>query len=250
MPFCLIEQIPENNLLFEQPSVRHVLYLWIGRQCPSSKKDVGEKLSNELFQRLQKNVMQIRLNDGFESPHFLQIFRGKLVVLDGDAVEESKFPKIVVLKVIGNASFNTRATQISQQSPLSSKDCVVVKCYDSVWVWCGQSSTGDAREAAKIVGGTVGDYALVMESNEPEDFWITLPDDWSSKFRNLPNWDEAAHQFFRVEMNRARLLVCSFIQGMIKFDQIVAFCQTDLRPEDVFLLDIDCMVYVWIGSSR
>lgn len=195
--------------------------------------------------------MQIRLNDGFESPHFLQIFAGKLIVFDGVAwsSDEAKFPKLFVLKVTGNSTFTARATQINQKSVLSSKDCVIVKCYDSVWLWCGQSSTGDAREAAKGIGGTLGDCVLAMESNEPEDFWITLPDQWKSKFRSLPIADEPVHHF-NVEKERVRLFVSSVRQGSIKFDQIIAFDQTDLRPADVFLLDIDCMLYIWIGSSR
>lgn len=194
--------------------------------------------------------MQIRLNDGFESPHFLQIFRGKLIVFDGvgDSVE-LKFPKLFILKVTGTLTFNSRATQITEKTTFSSRDCVIVKCYESVWVWCGQSSTGDAREAAKLIGGTVGDYALIMEAKEPEDFWISLPDHWDTKFRNLLNTEEATYRF-SVEKERVRLFVCSFIQGLIKFDQIMAFGQADLRPEDVFLLDIDCMLYIWIGSSR
>lgn len=236
---------------FEQPSVRHILYLWIGKHCSQSTKDVGEKLSNELFQHLQKNVMQIRVNDGFESPHFLQMFRGKLIVFDGvgDSSEEFKFPKRFLLKVTGNATFNSRATQISQKMTFSGKDCVLVKSYDSVWVWCGQGSTGDAREAAKTIGGTLGDYALIMESNEPDDFWVSLPEHWDSKFRNLPITEDAINHF-KVETERVRLFVCSFIQGMIKFDQIMAFSQSDLKPEDVFLLDLDCMLYIWIGSTR
>lgn len=249
--FLHSKQIPENNLLFEQPSVRHILYFWIGKQCPSTAKAIGEKLSDELFQHLKKHVMQIRLHDGFESPHFLQIFRGKLMVFDGvaDLVDELKPPKHFILKVTGNSTFTSRATQITQKTTFSSRDCVIVKCQDSVWVWCGQSSTGDAREAAKLIGGTVGDYELVMESNEPDEFWLSLSDQWNSKFRNLPNIDEVTYQF-SVEKERVRLFVCSFLQGLIKFDQIMAFDQNDLRPEDVFLLDIDCMLYIWIGVSR
>lgn len=195
--------------------------------------------------------MQIRLNDGFESPHFLQIFRGKLIVFigSGDSIEDFKVPKLFLLKVTGNSTFNTRATQITQKSTFSSKDCMIVKCYDSLWIWCGQSSTGDAREVAKTIGGTLGDYTLIMESNEPEDFWISLPDHFESKFRNIPNMEECKFEF-NIEKERIRLYVCSFIQGIIKFDQIMAFDQTDLKSEDIFVLDINCMLYIWIGSRR
>lgn len=192
--------------------------------------------------------MQIRLYDGFESPHFLQIFRGKLIVFDGDS-EEPKFPKMCLLKVTGNSTYTTRATQITPKSTLSSKDCVIVKCYDSVWVWCGQSSTGDTRESTKTIGATIGDYSVVLESSEPEDFWITLPDNWHRMFKNLPASDEDSFQF-KVERERVRLFNCSFVQGTMKFDQIIAFNQSDLRSEDVYVLDVDCLVYVWIGLSR
>lgn len=195
--------------------------------------------------------MQIRLNDGLESPHFLQLFRGKLIVLNGvgDSMEELKFPKIFLLKVTGNSTFTSRATQITPKSTFSCKDCMIVKCYDSLWVWCGQSSTGDAREVAKAIGGTIGEYTLITESNEPENFWISLPDHFESKFRNVPNMEERKFEF-SVDKERVRLYICSFIQGMIKFEQIMAFGQTDLKPEDVFLLDINCMLYIWIGASR
>ncbi|KAJ6647694.1 Villin-like protein quail, partial [Pseudolycoriella hygida] len=241
--------ILENNLLTVQPLARHIIYLWQGKQCPSEIKSVGKKLSNELFQRLQKNAVQICLHDGFESPHFLQIFHGKLIIFDSvtGSEEDFKFPKIFLLKVTGTSSYTSLATQITKDTTFCSKDCVIVKTYDSIWVWCGQSSTGDAREAAKKIGETVGEYTLVTESNEPEGFWLSLPDPWNGKFRHLPNMKEPAQQF-SVEKERVRLFVCSFIQGTTQFNQIMAFDQTDLKPEDVFILDFDCMLYIWIGS--
>lgn len=195
--------------------------------------------------------MQIRLNDGLESPHFLQIFHGKLIVLIGgaDNTEEHKFPKSFLLKVTGHSTFNSRATQINQNSSFSCKECVILKCYDSLWVWCGQKSTGDAREVAKSIGGTLGDYTLIMESSEPEEFWNCLPDHLECKFRNVSSCAEGRTFDINIEKSRVRLYVCSFAQGIIKFEQIIAFSQNDMKPEDVFLLDIDSMLYVWIGGS-
>jgi Gelsolin repeat len=50
------------------------------------------------------------------------------------------------------------------------------------------------------------------------------------------------------DRKRINLYLATLVQGQIKLDQILAFNQADLTPENIFLLDAGSIIYVWLGS--
>lgn len=253
----IIKQYPESNLQpGQQSTVRHLLYLWTGRQCPLEVRACGETLTTELFQHLQRNVMQIRVNDGLEPPHFLQIFKGKLIVFNGQCTDYDPTgscnmqPSTFLLKVTGDSTFNSKAVQISNKSAFGSKDCLILMTLDKeVWVWCGQGSTGDSREIAKSIGSTIGEYTLALESNEPIEFWMCLPEKIEAKFRNANQYLNGIAHSTAIANQHVDLYIClpEHIDETA-FERVCAFEQLDLTPEDVYLLDVGSFVYVWVGA--
>lgn len=242
--------------------MRHILYLWTGSHCPNDIKNAGEHLSTELYQHLRKNAMQVRIHEGNEPPHFLQIFTGKLIIFNGKASDydvaggSASHPSTYLLKVTGDSTYNSKAVQVTSRSQFTSKDCLVLTTVgQDVWVWCGQCSTGDTREIAKSIGSAVGEYSLALESNEPDEFWQCLPDKIETKLRMANRATNGTadgyvdpKQSQLVDENRVGLYIVSTASDQMAMRQIMAFEQADLVPEDVFLLDVGSTVFVWTGA--
>lgn len=203
--------------------------------------------------------MEVRIAEGVEPPHFLQIFQGKLIIFQGKSSDYDMgsigHPSTYLLRITGDTTFNSKAVQVSGKSVFTSKDCLVLKsASDDVWVWCGQSSTGDTREIAKSIGAMVtGEYQLALECNEPDEFWICLPDRIESKLRMAHATASAtADQLppnLNAAMNRCALYIVNALNpNQIALRELMAYEQSDLSPEDMFLMDLGGCIYVWCGN--
>lgn len=241
------------------PAFHEILYLWVGAFCSSETAGRGEKLAADFYEHLQRDgIMQVRVHEGWEPPHFLQIFKGNLIIFNGKSDDFdvnggcNVYPVTFLLKVSGDSTYNSKAVQVSGKSTtFTSRDCLVLNSEnEDVWVWCGQSSTGDKREIAKTIGNLVGEYSLAIESSEPEEFWRCLPEKIECKLRMAHTetngfviGEKATEAFVGL------YVVCSMDwQGGAGCQQIIPFEQSDLCPEDVFLFDTGSCVFVWIGD--
>lgn len=241
------------------PTFHEILYLWVGSSCSVETAARGEHLTSEMYDRLNRDgVMQVRVHEGWEPPHFLQIFKGKLIVFTGKSDDFdvsggcNVYPVTFLLKVSGDSTFNSKAVQVSGKSAnLSSKDCLVLNSEnEDVWVWCGQSSTGDKREVAKSIGNLVGEYSLALESSEPDEFWRCLPETVESKLKMAHTGSNGVSSTEQPIENAIGLYVLSSMDSQgVTFQQINSFEQSDLTPEDVFLLDTGICVFVWVGKK-
>lgn len=263
-----MQSLESNGKTIANTNVKHILYLWTGRQCAVEVAQQGEELADEFAMHLRKNVAQIRVYENLEPPHFLQIFKGHLIVFKGKCIDfDAKgsccvYPNTYLLKIIGNATHNSKAVQVSSKvTEFTSTDCFIIRTADgNNWIWCGPGSTGDNREVAKSIGSLIGEYNLVIGGNESNDFWQYIPESVKSKLKNAnsirnkpANHDivSAIEQNFYIDRSKAELYVCSIdANGVISQRQVVAFTQQDLSPEDIYLLDARLFVYVWIGSLR
>uniref|UniRef100_A0A2Y9D1K4 HP domain-containing protein n=1 Tax=Anopheles funestus TaxID=62324 RepID=A0A2Y9D1K4_ANOFN len=247
-------------------SIRNVVYLWCGLNAPPEHRTLGEAFLNELCDHLKKNVVQVRITEGMEPPHFLQIFKGALIVLNaqdpsleqgGGVVNLRKYPTSFVLKVVGNTTYTCKAVQVSSKTLYYPEDCYILKAPDNeVWIWCGQYSTGDSREMAKSIASQLGEYNLVMEGNETDEFFNSV----GEKFLKQLKKTTAAGNIIMpaVQMNVAQtwdhsvigLYRCQLLEGgKPTLRQIFGFTQQDLRPDSVFLLDAGNIVYAWVGEQ-
>lgn len=229
-------------------SIKNLIYLWMGKKCKQIDKTTGELFLSEMFDHFGTNVVQFRVHEGMEPPHFLQLFKGKLIVLNEVESNAGRIPSNLILKVLGNSTYTAKAVQIGSNSSHSPTDCYIIKASNSVvWVWCGHSSTGDSREIAKGIAGVLGDPNLVMEGGEGDEFYDSVGEKCLNQLRSLtsiterslcPVWDKS----------RVSLYLATLIQGQIQLEPIFAFNQMDLCPENIYLLDVGSIIYVWLGD--
>lgn len=248
--------------------MKNIIYLWTGKQCTAETALQGEHLAEEYAKHLRNKVMQVRVYENMEPPHFLQMFKGKLIVFKGKCTDFDPlgsccvYPNTYLLKIIGNATHNSKAFQVSSKIvDFTAYDCFIIRTADgNNWIWCGPSSTGDNREVAKSIGSLIGEYTLIIGGNETSEFWKYIPDSVRVKLKNANNnkhirqdqdFKHAIEKNFYIDRSKAELYVCSVeATGKIKTKQIVSFTQQDLSSEDIYLLDARLFIYVWVGSLR
>ncbi|XP_053675905.1 villin-like protein quail [Anopheles nili] len=246
-------------------SIRNVVYLWCGLNAPSEHRTIGEAFLVELCEHLKKNVVQVRITEGMEPPHFLQIFKGGLIVLNaqdpsleqgGGVVNIRKYPTSFVLKVVGNTTYSCKAVQVSSKTLYYPEDCYILKAPDNeVWIWCGQYSTGDSREMAKSIAGQLGEYNLVMEGNETDEFFNSVGEKFLKQLKKTTTAGNIIAPIVQMNVSHTwdasviGLYRCQLLdEGRPTLRQIFGFTQQDLRPDSIFLLDAGNVVYVWIGD--
>ncbi|XP_070500915.1 villin-like protein quail [Chironomus tepperi] len=232
-------------------SVKNVIYLWIGSQAKQMDKTTGELFLTEMFDHFNTNVVQIRVHEGMEPPHFLQLFRGRLIILHGydPCGAKRKFPPTFILKVIGNSTYTTKAIQMTNKSSHQSTDCYIIKTISgTIYVWCSQSSTGDTREMAKGIAGMIGEPQVVMEGAENEEFYESVGDKFVAQVKVISNNYMEPTLYSTWEKSKVSLYLATLIQSQIQLEQIFAFEQKDLTPDNIYLLDAGSMIYIWLGS--
>ncbi|CRK99352.1 CLUMA_CG012656, isoform A, partial [Clunio marinus] len=247
---CYIIHYQTHATVNSNHSIKHIIYLWIGKHSKQMDKTTGELFLTEMFDHFDTHVAQIRVNEGMEPPHFLQLMKGKMIVLNGSdsKANNRKFSSTYILKVIGNSSYTSKAVQVTNKTSHSPTDCYIIKSDSgAVWVWCGHSSTGDTREMAKNISGILGEPNLIMEGAENEEFYESVGDKCLSQMKTLQHlleitlcntWDKS----------RVNLYLVSLVQSQIHLEQIFAFNQMDLTPENIYLLDAGSIIYVWLGN--
>ncbi len=252
---CYIIHYQSTGTLNSGNAAKNIIYLWSGRQSSQADRTTGELFLSEMFDHFKTNVAQIRVTEGLEPPHFLQLFKGKLIIFNGKSstVDPSgigkKYPHSFILKVEGNSTFSAKAVQVSSKTVYTPKDCYILKADLDIWVWCGQSSTGDTREMAKLIASMIGDAELVMEGNETDEFFQSVGEKCIIQLKKTQiNGEVPTQSDTTWDKSRVSLYLASLVQGNITLDQILAFDQKDLSPENIYLLDAGNMIYVWLGN--
>ncbi|KAG5667148.1 hypothetical protein PVAND_015145 [Polypedilum vanderplanki] len=233
-------------------SVKNVIYLWIGNQAKPMDKTTGELFLAEMFDHFKTSVVQVRIYEGMESPHFLQLFKGKFIVLNGHdpGLSGRKLPSTFILKVIGNSTYTAKAIQMTNKSSHHPTDCYIIKSNTgNVYVWCTQSSTGDTREMAKGIAGMIGEPCLITEGCESEEFFESVGEKFLTQMKMATASNILEPTLCATwERSKVSLYLGSLIQGQIQLDEIFAFDQKDLTSDNLYLLDAGSIIYVWLGN--
>lgn len=279
--------------------IKSIIYQWNGSEADGETLDKAEKFAKNLFENTKEKCMYVQMTEFDETTHFLQIFEGKLIILQSD-----RNPKLnnktnnnfitsdgqillqdyFVLKVHGDASYNCKSVEVNSLGCMSSKECYVLKTAHC-WVWCGSSSTGDAREMAKNVGALLGESSLVLEGKEPKEFWRSIShltqhpqlaangalehnsSFSSSSSRNSSNNSTTgsisplnassasssgylSNSCSNSKANRplAQLFLVWKQKDKCFNQEIIGYEQADLSPECVYVMDAGLITYVWLGQ--
>jgi advillin len=150
-----------------------------------------------------------------------------------------------MLQVKSYGPLNIKAVQVDFKSSALNSNDVFIVCSRGreFYIWCGKGSTGDEREAAKLMlCAQKREPEMVIESQERDEFWAALGG-------KQPYHSEKRLQF-AAHTPVARLFEVSNSSGKVNVSEIFQFTQDDLSPTDVMILDMWDSVFIWIGASK
>ncbi|XP_034024827.1 villin-1 isoform X2 [Thalassophryne amazonica] len=226
---------------------QYVLYMWQGRHATQDEITACAYQAVNVDDKHNGAAVQVRVIMGKEPRHFLAIFKGKLIIYEGGtgrpgAVNPATGAKL--FQVRGTNEMNTKATEVpARASSLNTNDVFVLKTERTCFLWYGKGCSGDERVMGKAIADVVSkqDKHVVMESQEPAEFWVALDGKAPYASDKRLEREEPPHS--------PRLFECSNQTGRFRMTEVDDFAQSDLDEEDVMLLDTWEEIFLWIGNS-
>lgn len=224
---------------------QHILYMWQGRHATKDEITASAYQAVNIDNKYNGAPVQVRVVMGKEPRHFLAIFKGKLIIFEGgtgrSGVKNSE-NGARLFQVKGTSELNTKATEVqARASSLNSNDVFLLKADSKCYLWYGKGCNGDEREMGKAVANVLSkqDKQVVMEGQEPAEFWVALGGKAPyASDKRLQN-EEPPHS--------PRLFECSNQTGRFLMTEVDDFAQYDLDEEDVMLLDTWEEIFFWVG---
>lgn len=262
--YCYVVQYTVASNARLDVGINNIVYVWIGKLASNEVNSKCTKFARDQFHKQVEKTMIVRMNEGDETPNFLQIFGGKFIILESEKETNEnahnnnnnspeKSSKLDIFKVQGESTFTSRAWQVQSIKSLFSHDCYVILNNSMVYVWCGQHSTGDAREVAKTIGSIFNrELTLVMEGKESKEFWNAVSQqinqavvsNGSSSMNELPKPPKVVP----IDKGKVHLHLVYLHSGKIISHEIYGFTQSDLLPENTYILDAHSITFVWCGK--
>jgi len=230
----------------------YIIYFWQGSQSSNDETSAAALHAVKMDDDLGGAAVQVRLTQGKETPHFVAIFKGSLVVRSGGRAAGFKNSEeadtydtdgVSLFQIKGTSATDTRAVQVEEKAAsLNSGDCFVLLTPDKIYLWCGSLANDQEKETGRGVADKLkGKRSLVelFEGSEASDFWDKLggKGEYTTK-KEMP-------QLSREPM----LFHCSTESGAFKVSPVHNFSQSDLEEDDVYILDTYSTVFVWVGSE-
>jgi len=230
----------------------YVIYYWQGAK--STKDEIGASalIAKDMDDAVGGAATQVRVVMGKEPEHFLRMFKGTMVIHSGgnasafeniQAVNDYDMDGTSLFHIKGFDPLDTRAVQVEERaSSLNSGDCFALLTPQTMFVWKGSSAsevevTTAQSVAVKLSGARATEE--VAEGSEPDAFWEALG-------------GKAEYTTAKVmpEMSREpQLFHASNETGTFKVTQLFDFSQADLEEDDIYLLDVYTVIFLWIGSE-
>ncbi|KAL4001095.1 hypothetical protein ACER0C_006394 [Sarotherodon galilaeus] len=226
---------------------QYILYIWQGRHATNDEIAASAFQAVSIDQKYNGAPVQVRVVMGKEPRHFLAIFKGKLIIFEGGTgrpgvVNPAKDARL--FQVRGTNELNTKATEVvARAASLSSNDVFLLKTDNISYLWYGKGCNGDEREMGKAISDVLSRHEkrVVMEGQEPAEFWIALGGKGPYASDRRFEREEPLHS--------PRLFECSNQTGRFKITEVDDFAQCDLDEDDVMLLDTWEELFLWIGNS-
>ncbi|KAM3861807.1 villin-1 [Diretmus argenteus] len=233
---------------YEVSSRRHyTLYIWQGRHASTAELAASAFQAVKLDQQYNGEPVQVRVPMGKEPLHLMAIFKGKMVVYEEGSSRASSThiqPSVRLFHIRGTNDFNTRAIEVPARcSFLNSNDVFVLSTDTCCYLWYGKGCSGDEREMGKSLADTISrrEKHVIAEGQEPAHFWVNLGG--KTQYANSKRLQNGHNNI------TPRLFECSNQTGRFLATEITNFDQTDLDEDDIMLLDIWDMVFLWMGKG-
>ncbi|XP_042365970.1 villin-1 isoform X2 [Plectropomus leopardus] len=226
---------------------QYIVYMWQGRHATKDEITACAYQAVNVDNKYNGAPVQVRVVMGKEPRHFLAIFKGKLIIFEGGTGR----PGVVspdggarLFQVKGTNELNTKATEVlARASSLNTNDVFLLKTDHICYLWYGKGCSGDERVMGRAMSDVLSkqDKQVVMEGQEPSEFWVALGGKAPYASDKRLQREEPPHS--------PRLFECSNQTGQFRMTEVDDFAQSDLDEEDVMLLDTWEEIFLWVGNS-
>lgn len=233
---------------------RIIIYFWQGGKSSIDERAAAAILADQMDKQLGGIATQVRVVQNKEPEHFLRMFRGRFIILEGgkgagfragseDDSYDSEGKRM--FHVRGSSEMSAKAIQVPRRAAsLNSGDMFVLETPFLAYLWRGRDAgAAERRNARQLI-----DYLMIgrevepmREGKEPREFWDAIGgfEEYAtgkSVENERPNYPP-------------RLFQCSNASGAFQVEEIFDFSQEDLVEDDVMFLDTYDEVFVWIGDG-
>ncbi|RMX55561.1 hypothetical protein pdam_00001693 [Pocillopora damicornis] len=231
-----------------------IIYFWQGARSSLDERAASAMLADQMDKNLGGIATQIRVVQNKEPEHFLRMFRGRFIILEGGkgagyraGSEEDTYDSQGkrMFHVRGSSDMNAKAMQVPRRAAsLNSGDMFVLETPYIAYLWRGKGAcAAERRNARQLI-----DYLMVgrevepiREGKEPKAFWEAIGG--YEEYATGKRMEEEKPSY------PPRLFQCSNASGAFRVEEIFEFCQEDLVEDDVMFLDTYDEVFVWIGEG-
>jgi len=233
------------------------VHFWLGEHTSQDEAGVAAYKTVELDDLLGTLPVQYREVMGFESNEFLSLWakKGGMKILEGGVdsgfnhVKPEEY-KPRLLHVKGN-KHNVRAKQVDcSGASLNDGDVFILDCGMTIYTWTGASAGAfEKRKAGEVVADIIESRngkpkKVFLESGDDDDtFWDAL----GGKV-DIPKADD---KDAAVAKHEKKLYKLSDAKGDLQITEVAKgkLSKKDLDSADVFIVDCEVGLFVWIGSE-
>ncbi|KAG9248289.1 hypothetical protein BJ878DRAFT_489012 [Calycina marina] len=231
---------------FENFSGRKVteVYFWVGDEVLQAVAEDADIYAQREAKTASGELIKIR--QGKETPALIQALGGIIIIRRGTSNKyDSLSPNILCArKYLGQITFDE--VDYSPTSLCSGFPYLISTSASKCYLWKGQGSGVEELGCARLIGmdfGVMGDIEEIEEGKEPvlllQTFGneATIPQS-ANHWKMKPNYDRYCGRLF-----------CANPTAKSQVVEIAPFCQSDVSPENIYILDAFFEMYIIVGSK-
>lgn len=244
---------------YKQPESEKLLYnvhFWLGAETSQDEAGTAAYKTVELDDLLGDLPVQYREVQGSESKEFLDLFHGQISILKGgiesgfNQVKPTEY-KARLLHMKGNKQVRVLQVDLSWKS-LNDGDVFLLDNGLHIYQWNGKSAgIAEKRKAGEIIESLKKERngkpksTVLDDLEDDKEFWDLLGGK-PSKGQLAPATSddikvEKVKVLFEVSDKTGKLVKTQVAKDTVKKSQ--------LKTEEVFILDIGHTVYTWVGKG-
>ncbi len=234
-------------------------YLWVGCSVPDSAVEDTQLFSRKVAK--DNNSKLILLKQGRETANFLQALGGIVITRCGSRSKVDSPYMLCGRRYAGQIAFDQ--VEFSLSRLCSGFPYIVSSLAGKLYLWKGKGSSIDELGCARLIGmdlGLSGEIEEIDEGCEPQSFFDIFPPGTAKSIPTSADYWRLKAKYdntYRTRVFRIDHEIASRLSSLwsrrpstpnssngVQIREIKPFCQTDLAPENIYVVDAFFEVYM------
>ncbi|XP_024980360.1 villin-4-like isoform X1 [Cynara cardunculus var. scolymus] len=230
---------------------------WFGKRSVEEERDSAISQANKMVESFKFLATQAFIYEGREPFLFCAIFQSFMVLKGGLSsgykkyISENGLPDdtyredgIALFRVQGTGPDNMQAIQVEPVAKsLNSSYCYILHHDSLIFTWNGSRTTTEDHELAERQLDLIKpnmQTRVHKENTESEQFWEILGGKTEHATEKIASVAESDPHLFSCTLSK---------EGDLKVSEIYNFNQNDLLAEDIYIIDCNSSIFLWVGQQ-